>query len=144
MSNYRQPNGDDYPDASKKHVEDSKKLLDANRFDGAGYLAGYAVECIIKTIALVEGNPVRGHNLNDLKTETIRFLRIPSCKTAKYVTNPAITFMSYGANPIEWQETIRYQGEGRVSDAVARAWVKETQRLYHEVISQMILDGVIK
>jgi HEPN domain-containing protein len=144
MSNYRQPTGDDYPDASRKHVEDSKKLLDANRYDGAGYLAGYAVECILKTIVLVEGSqPSQNHRLNDLSRAALRLLSSPSCRTAKYISNRAITTLLYGNNPNEWKETIRYNSEGRVSEATARGWVQEAQRLYMEVINQMILDGVI-
>jgi hypothetical protein len=145
MSNFRQSNGDDYPDASRKNLEDSKILLEANRYDGAGYLAGYSIECIIKTIALVEGTTLRrhGHNLNNLKTETIHILSFPSCRTAKYISNSAITSLSYGSNPNDWEETIRYQGEGRVSGPVANTWIQEAQRLYKEVISQMILDRVI-
>ncbi len=46
---------DDYPGAASKHVLDGEALLAAGRFDGAGYLAGYAVECAITTVAQVEG-----------------------------------------------------------------------------------------
>ena len=39
---------DDFPGAASKHTLDSEVLLAAHSFDGAGYLAGYAVECTIK------------------------------------------------------------------------------------------------
>ena len=46
MSSLLQQNGDDYPEAAGKHIEDADLLLQAQRFDGAGYLTGYVVECL--------------------------------------------------------------------------------------------------
>ena len=55
---------DNYPEAAWKHVTDSEALLAAKRYDGAGYLAGYAVECTLKTLIWVESGRGRGgHNL---------------------------------------------------------------------------------
>ena len=50
MSRLGQRNGDDYPDAARKHLEDAKVLLAGSRPDGAAYLAGYVVECALKTV----------------------------------------------------------------------------------------------
>ncbi|HSN99958.1 MAG TPA: hypothetical protein VLS89_16800 [Candidatus Nanopelagicales bacterium] len=46
--------GDDHPEAAAKHLDDAKALLAAMRYDGAGYLAGYVLECSLKTIVLLE------------------------------------------------------------------------------------------
>jgi hypothetical protein len=54
---------DDFPGAASKHVLDGEALLAANRFDGAGYLAGYAVECTTKTLVQVEGARLGGTTL---------------------------------------------------------------------------------
>ena len=144
MSSLRLSNGDDYPDASKKHIEDSEVLFIAARYDGAGYLAGYAIECILKAIILVEkGNSVRHHDLNKISTNLKFILATPSSKTAKYIKNPNITKMKYGKSVSEWEETIRYQSQGRVNNTDASDWIKEAKRLYQEVIYQIILDGVI-
>ena len=35
MSRLKQGNGDDYPDAAEKHLEDSRVLLAGRRHDGA-------------------------------------------------------------------------------------------------------------
>ena len=40
MSTLRQPNGDDYPEAARKHLQDADVLFKSRRFDGAAYLAG--------------------------------------------------------------------------------------------------------
>lgn len=51
MSRLKQANGDDYPEAALKHLQDADALVRGRRFDGAAYLAGYVVECALKTDA---------------------------------------------------------------------------------------------
>ena len=46
--------GDDHPDAAAKNLDDAMTLLAARRFDGAGYLAGYVVECSLKTVIVLQ------------------------------------------------------------------------------------------
>jgi hypothetical protein len=53
VSNLAHTNKDDYPAAARKHLLDAGALVAAGRFDGAGYLAGYAVECSLRTIVMV-------------------------------------------------------------------------------------------
>ena len=134
---------DDLPGAASKHVLDSEALLAANRFDGAGYLAGYAVECTIKTVAQVEGRKLGGHNLGDLSRTALVLMALPSSRTARYLTNPGFTTLPYG-DPPGWRETMRYQAVGFVSQADATAWVVEARRLYDEVILEMRKDGFLR
>jgi hypothetical protein len=131
---------DDYPGAASKHVLDSESLLAANRFDGAGYLAGYAVECTIKTVAQVEGHRLPGHNLGDLSHKALALVALPSGRTVRYLSNPNLTTMTYG-DPPGWKEAIRYQAVGFVTQTDAAAWVAEARRLHDEVIVQMKLNG---
>lgn len=133
---------DNYPEAAKKHLIDSEALLSAKRYDGAGYLAGYAVECTLKTLIWVEsGRGGGGHNLNALSRGALRLLGLPAQKTASYVKHSNITSLQYG--PAGWRETIRYEKEGFVSQADSEAWVAEAKRLRDEIIIPMKLDGVI-
>lgn len=53
MTNLALTNKDDYPAAAEKHLNDAEALLGAGRFDGAGYLLGYAVECSLRTVLMV-------------------------------------------------------------------------------------------
>ena len=53
MSNLAHANKDDYPAAARKHLLDAETLASVSRFDGAGYLAGYAVECSLRTVIMV-------------------------------------------------------------------------------------------
>ena len=133
---------DNYPEAAKKHVFDSESLLSAKRYDGAGYLAGYAVECTLKTVINVEtGKGGGGHDLNDLSAKALRLLSLPGQKTASYVKQPGITVLMYGATG--WHATLRYEPEGAVSQTDSATWVSEARRLLDEVIIPMKLDGVI-
>ena len=75
MSTKLPPSGEDYPEAALKHCEDARHLLSGQRADANGYLAGYAVECALKTLVQVEERStrlVRSHDLNDLSTECKR------------------------------------------------------------------------
>ena len=51
-------NSDNYPKAALKHLEDARVLMQNTRFDGAAYLAGYVVECALKTVIEVETSNV--------------------------------------------------------------------------------------
>lgn len=133
---------DNYPEAARKHVLDSEALLNIKRYDGAGYLAGYAVECTLKTLIIVEtGGRDRRHDLGKLSAKALQLLSLSSQKTASYVKQPGITSLSYG--PAGWRETLRYEPEGTVSQTDSVAWVSEARRLHDEVIIPMKLDGVI-
>jgi hypothetical protein len=135
---------DDFPGAASKHVLDSEALLAANRFDGAGYLAGYAVECTIKTVAQVEGRKLgKRHDLGDLSRKALVLVALPSSRTARYLTNPNFTTLTYG-DPPGWKETMRYQAVGFVNRADAVAWVAEARRLHDEVILEMKKDGILR
>ena len=60
---------DDFPKAALKHLQDGQALLKTNRFDGAAYLAGYVVECALKTMIGVENKKVpRIHDLSELQS----------------------------------------------------------------------------
>jgi HEPN domain-containing protein len=133
---------DNYPEAARKHVLDSEALLSANRYDGAGYLAGYAVECTLKTLIWVEtSRGGGGHNLNSLSTKALQLAGLPTQKTAAYAKGPMITSLLYG--PAGWRETLRYEPEGAVTRADCEAWVSEARRLHDAVIIPMKFDGVL-
>ena len=61
VSRLQQNNGDDYPEAASKHLEDATVLFAGTHADGAAYLAGYVVECALKTLIQAQtgrGNPI--------------------------------------------------------------------------------------
>lgn len=121
---------------------DSEALLTVKRYDGAGYLAGYTVECTLKTLIWVESGRDRGgHDLNNLTSQALQLLSLPGQRTASYVKHHNITSLSYGS--AGWRPSLRYEAEGTVLKAVSEAWVSEGRRLHDEIIIPMKLDGVI-
>jgi len=135
MSNKRQTSGEDYPDAALKHCDDARHLLSARRPDGAAYLAGYAVECALKTVIQVErgnSNSVLNwlHRLDDLSQEAMRLALLPSSKTARYLKHPSVTTLPYSNPPAGWKEYLRYFPVGTIPEPTALQWVDEAERLY--------------
>jgi len=135
-----------------KHCEDARHLIAGNRSDGAAYLAGYAVECAMKTLVQVEqghNQVVRGHDLTRLSYEALRLAAQPTSKTAKYLTNPSLTTLNYCTPPVGgtpwvgWNETLRYRPAGIIPAPTAEQWVQEAERLYVEIIGELKKDGEI-
>jgi HEPN domain-containing protein len=133
---------DNHPEAARKHVVDSEALLKASRYDGAGYLAGYAVECTLKTLIWVKSSQAPFiHNLNHLSQRALQLALLPTQKTARYVSALAIPTLTYG--PGGWSETLRYEPEGTVKQEHAIAWVDEARRIYDAIIVRMKTDGLL-
>lgn len=142
MSNFCNPNGDDYPEAARKHLDDAQVLLSGSRFDGAGYHAGYVVECVLKTLLQQESEVVREHNLCDLSRRVNALALGGSPDIAKYIPDP-LPSLRYVVPPAGWQETMRYRAEGDLNQLTAQEWVHEAERVYDHIIRQMQNDGVI-
>ena len=142
MSKLAQSNEDDYPEAAGRHAEDADILWQQNRHDGAAYLAGYAVECVLKTIIQVEQGPQRGHNLNDLSLKVQRLASLPSNRTGRYISKPEVTVLAYGL-PTGWEEILRYRGQEAINFEAAQDCILEAWRLYREIIINLRLDGVV-
>jgi len=141
MSRLRLPNGDDHPDAAGKHLDDASVLLPAGRSDGAAYLAGYVVECALKSIILVAGGHPWGHDLNALGREALRLAALPGARSARYV--PRMTQGHTLYDPASgWTETLRYREPGAVTPTDAGSWLGEAQVVYESAIVAMRLDGV--
>lgn len=148
MSNFQHPSGEDYPDAARKHYTDARVLMNRRRYDGAAYLAGYVVECILKTIIQVDranNAPILnyGHDLRKLSNEALHLATLPSSKTARYVTGRSLTTLPYADPPAGWKEILRYRHEGTIPKATAASWVAEAKRLYTLVIGGLRKDGEV-
>ena len=146
MSSMRQSSGEDYPDAARKHYMDARALMGRRRYDGAAYLAGYAVECILKTIIQINqpsGVPMI-HDINRLSVDAQRLATMPSSRTVRYFRlGSSITSFPYGSPPLGWKETLRYHFEGTIPKTTASAWVAEAKRLYEHVLWGLIKDGEV-
>lgn len=140
MSSLGKPNRDDFPDAAEKHLADAQALADAERYDGAGYLAGYVVECALKTLLEVEGAPGWGHSLVDLGKDVGAVCALAGARTARYLT-PSVRAVPVAAIA-GWSATMRYHSPS-MSAGDAQAWLDEANTIYQDTVASMILDGVI-
>ena len=135
----------DYHLAAKKNLTDASILFENDRFDGAGYLSGYVIECVFKAVIQAEkSTAIRHiHDIDDLGKDAKKFAASPGAKTHKYHRGLNIA-IGYANPPLGWRETLRYEPENTISKDIADLWVKEAQKLYGRVLKQMALDGVIK
>lgn len=146
MPKLKQAIGQDYPAASRKHCLDARVLLDNQRYDGAAYLAGYAVECILKTIIQIEENHNRAiikfkHDLEKCSLEALKLMLLPNSRTARYIKTQSITIITYKDPPLGWKETLRYYPDNTISHQIANDWVLDAERLYIDVIGGLMKDG---
>lgn len=132
---------DNYPAAAAKHLVDSRALLAAARWDGAAYLAGYGVECAVKSIIQAERGDPHGH-LPRITAQAARLAALPGARTAQYVKRLEVHSLPLG-RPNGWDPALRYEDSGSVDEAAARAWTAEAERLYTEIVFPMKRDGVI-
>jgi HEPN domain-containing protein len=144
MSNLSTANGDDHPEAAKKHLEDAYTLFVHHRYDGAGYLAGYVVECSLKSVILLGRQNVLkyGHNLNKLSAEAINLASIATAQTARYMPLRTPGHGMY-AGSTGWRETLRYRPESTVSDQDAESWIQEAENVFLSTVAKMWKDGVL-
>lgn len=140
MSKLAQPNGDDYPEAASKHLQDAAALLTAGRSDGAAYHSGYVVECSLKSIYQLETGKPWGfsHNLAALHPQVQAAATVAGAKTAKY-WGPMTTGLL--ASPVAaWRPSMRYE-QPSMNAADAVAWHGAAAQVFGETIAQMRLDG---
>ena len=96
MSLLRLANGDDYPEASLKHLSDAEALLTKQRPDGAAYLSGYVVECALKSLHFIEtGQEYIGHDFSKLLSQVVNAVAmVAGAKTAKYLGRATSSVLS--------------------------------------------------
>lgn len=143
-------NGDDYPDAASKNLDDARALLKAGRFDGAAYLSGYVIECSLKALVVFEdskGRPpweagrAKGylHRLRDLGTEALRLAEALGSVSARYQPKMRRDHTVHSS----WRESLRYRGTGAIAPMAAAEWLGEAERVWRSVVVEMKLDGQV-
>ena len=142
MSRLRQNNGDDYPEAAGKHLKDAGVLLTGARPDGAAYLAGYVVECALKTLIQVQtGRRTISHDLPRLSNSLGAIAAQAGHQTHRYFATA--TALLNGAGILGWNPEMRYRANGGVTSAKAGTWLQEAGAVYAGTIGGLRLDGVV-
>ena len=141
MSTLKQSNGDDYPEAALKHLQDAEVLLKGRRFDGAAYLSGYVVECALKTLIQVESDRVRRpHELTGLLDEMDVLAVRAKTRTGRLYVRVAAALRT--ADVLRWKPPMRYRGP-EVTSSEAEAWFQEAREAYDLIVGSLILEGAI-
>jgi HEPN domain-containing protein len=143
MSRWAQPNGDDHPETAGKHLDDATILARTGRPDGAAYLAGYVVECCLKTLIQVEtGVGQKGHALVSFADEVPRLAAVAGARIAKYATALPVRQMRT-SQIAAWSEQLRYRAPGAVTPPDAATWLAEACAVYESTVGQLRLDGIL-
>jgi HEPN domain-containing protein len=140
MSKLAQPNGDDHPEAARKHLLDAGTLLAQRRPDGAAYLSGYVVECAIKSLLVLERGAAHGHDFETLVEHVGAVATVAGAKTAKYFGRAVqgVTTSVIGA----WKPEMRYHAPS-MAIGDAQTWHDCARDVFQETVHQMSLDGVL-
>ncbi len=160
-------NSDDYPGAAKKHLDDAHALTTAKRFDGAGYLTGYVVECALRTVVLMgefarhvplvpgrlEAELKRPDAYKYVKVaadvaratardhDLVELAKVASTYTAALRSHSAVYAPSIDTTKPPfgaWTFHLRYHADGGVLQADAAAWLAEAEALYLATIGAMV------
>ena len=150
--------GDDYPLASRKHLDDASALSSRGRHLGCAYLAGYVVECALKSVLLYEAawdqttrryDPQKlgseqarlrqfGHGLKDLLEEVTRVYARATTRSQRYVPS-----LPRRAAILDWDASLRYRGPNDLMPDNARAMLKDATKVYQQTIELMMRDQVL-
>jgi len=103
-------------------------------------LAGYVVECALKSLLQVEDAPSWGHSLEKLASQVDSVCAVAGATASRYITKSVRSVPT--AAIAGWNATMRYRSPS-VADGDAQAWVADANAVYTDTVASMILDGVI-
>jgi HEPN domain-containing protein len=129
-----------YGSAAARHWEDALLLLRNDRFDNAGYLSGYVVECSLKALIEASGDAARRyhHELGTLSGDALFLACLIAPALRRYQLPASADFTKMVA---EWAPERRYCPSGDLPAATAQRWIEVAERIYRAVVVKMILDG---
>lgn len=125
-------------DLADARIEDAKVLQAAGRYDAAYYLAGYAVECLLKAVIAQRTQKEQFPDLelarSSWKHDVVELLTPAELRNAlKKEKASNSKFEKYWDVVIEWSETYRYSLNGP-------AWAPKAQDLIEAITDST--DGV--
>ena len=126
---------------AEKHLTDSSLLLAQKRFDNAGYLSGYVVECCLKALLDIDGMPSvkeLGHELPLMAGNALMlgYVLAPSRRRYNLAATPDLDLLIR-----DWKPDSRYEKENTTTPALAESRVRGARAAYEQIVVPMILDG---
>jgi len=133
------PTTEDFPSAAAKHLDSASTLFREGHHDNAAYLAGYVVECSLKTLIRIEHGHPWGHDLHGLSRRAQELGALPGAATARYASRASVFDSIFDG----WTEELRYQARGSIRSGQAAEWLEQAGRVYERIIVDLRLDGIV-
>ena len=141
---------EDYPNAAKRHLEDSKMLLEASRWDNSAYLAGYVIECSIKAVIAYPVRPDEqpwpgdGHDLSMLLFQLEQMAASRKVGHKRSVHSGLMSTLRTGiSSNLAWHPRMRYEPSGAVSDTQAKKWLNLAERSFSGLAKDLCTGVVV-
>lgn len=134
---------DDFLETAQRMMKDAKALQAAGAHRNACYLAGYVVECTLKTMLEVSDVNPWGHEIDDLNALLLGLRLAPADKIGQYgdPSSLAPTIFTQLRVPVtrrngttvlqdqcHWDPQHRYDGTRWVDAATSRQYIDEAQK----------------
>lgn len=140
-----------YPNAARRHLDDSKVLLDAQRWEGSVYLAGYVIECSLKAMILAplvspppgQSWPGDGHDLPSLASLLDRMAASRKSGFKRNIsTQMVVAIKSALAGAPSWHPRMRYESSYFATEMVAKPWWGIAKRAFGGLAKSFNTGGV--
>lgn len=113
-----------YSEAASRHFADAGQLAEKERWDGAGYLIGYAVECAIKS-AIAAARPIVAEDRKHLPYLIDRAKKSPQGRRQQSV----FTLLEKSGFMEGWHVDMRYAADGGVDEERYKGWRADASRM---------------
>lgn len=131
---------EDYKSAAIRHTMTAKAIINEHP-DDAGYLAGYGVECSIKSLLQCAGGfdlRALGRDLATLHGLALTLAVSISAGLGRYQVAMDEDVVHTIAH---WKPELRYEATGMLSTASAEKFLKAAEACVEKILYAMILDG---
>jgi len=136
---------EDFASATVRHWQTTNHLASEGCWQQAAYLAGYVVECALKSLLVCTATTILpkdvGHDLARLVDEALELAWILTPATRRYPI-PRINSGQPGIG--EWRSEHRYERTYFLPEKRFRQIVSEAQVVGSSVLIGLVLDGVIE
>lgn len=132
---------DKYLSAAARHCFDAELLRKSNRWDNAGYLSGYAVECGLKAILahVLSRNPKAfGHELHTLAGPALELALLLSPPKHQLRHTSLMENLKALAG---WEPAWRYSATGELTEQMAETLVANAWEIFKQILIPLVLDG---
>lgn len=129
----------DYGSAASRHLRTARHLLSDNRWDNAGYLAGYAAECGVKAAIEKAGILLKQH-VNEISSDKLVLAADLSLAARRFPLDLDSDWSHLQAN---WSTELRYSKTGTLDEADASQLVECANVVFENTVGAMVLDGFL-